>query len=138
MKEKILTRCGYRCDLCLAYCPNVEKNDQRRILSAGWHKYYRFRIKPKDIVCEGCMSGRNPRLIDMKCPVRPCVIRKKLDNCATCEKYVCDKLKHRIVYGRKVARILKIKIPAKDHERFIKPYESRRRLDWIRRKSKEK
>jgi hypothetical protein len=35
MKE-ILSRCGYRCDLCLAYRPNVEANpSNREIVSDG-------------------------------------------------------------------------------------------------------
>ena len=28
--EPILTRCGYRCDLCLAYKPNVAGNPSNR------------------------------------------------------------------------------------------------------------
>ena len=34
--DEILSRCGYRCDLCLAYRPNVEANPAgRRELSDG-------------------------------------------------------------------------------------------------------
>jgi hypothetical protein len=41
--EAILTRCGYRCDLCLAYKPNVLKNlENQKILSDGWYKYFGF------------------------------------------------------------------------------------------------
>jgi len=28
--EPILTRCGYRCDLCLAYRPNIDANPENR------------------------------------------------------------------------------------------------------------
>jgi Protein of unknown function (DUF3795) len=72
--EQILTRCGYRCDLCLAYRPNVEANPpERQVLSDGWHEYFGFRIPADQIVCDGCMAN-NPKLIDQACPVRPCVI----------------------------------------------------------------
>jgi hypothetical protein len=40
MMEPILTRCGYRCDLCLAYRPNVERNPaNRQVLSDGWYQF---------------------------------------------------------------------------------------------------
>lgn len=49
MAEKILTKCGYRCDLCLAYKENVDKHDQRDILSDGWFEIYGFRIEPQNL-----------------------------------------------------------------------------------------
>ncbi len=55
--EPILTRCGYRCDLCLAYRPNIEEHpENQQALSDGWHKYFGFRIPPAAICCDGCMS----------------------------------------------------------------------------------
>jgi len=39
MLNEILTRCGYRCDLCLAYKENIIKDDNRALLSDGWYKY---------------------------------------------------------------------------------------------------
>ena len=97
MENTILTKCGYRCDLCLAYKPNVELNDKRSLLSDGWFEIFGFRIQPNDIICEGCVSCENPLLIDKACPVRPCVDLKGLKNCAFCEEYICEKLKQRIV-----------------------------------------
>lgn len=29
-----LTMCGYRCDLCKAFAPNIKKNDEREMVSA--------------------------------------------------------------------------------------------------------
>ncbi len=136
MDKGVLTRCGYRCDLCLAYRPNIEKNDRRQLLSDGWHRYFGFRIPSADIICDGCMSSDNPRLIDKNCPVRPCVIAKGLENCANCKEYVCDKLKERIVDPAEVKRRYGRPIPEKDYELFIKPYASRERLDKIRDESK--
>jgi len=127
--EPILTRCGYRCDLCLAYRPNVElrPSDQQK-LSDGWFKYFGFRIEPANILCDGCMA-EHPRLIDQSCPVRPCVIEKGLDNCAGCDEYVCEKLIERIVLYEEVKRRLDQDIPEEDYFCFIQPYENKRRLD---------
>lgn len=126
--EAILTRCGYRCDLCLAYQPNVLKNlENQKILSDGWYKYFGFRIPPEEIICDGCMS-ENPTLIDISCPVRPCVIASGYQNCSECPNLICDKLKERIVVFDEMLVKMDGNIPEEDYQRFIRPYENRRRL----------
>ena len=127
--EAVLTRCGYRCDLCLAYRPNVEKNpSNQQKLSDGWHKYFGFRLPPEQILCDGCMA-ENPRLIDQSCRVRPCVIEKGLDNCAQCEQYICEKLAERIVVYEEVRQRVNAEILEDDYLCFIRPYENKKRLD---------
>jgi len=131
--EQILTRCGYRCDLCLAWRPNVEANPaNQQALSDGWHEYFGFRIPPEKIACDGCMSNE-PRLIDDACPVRPCVIRRGVANCAECPDYVCDRLKERLVEYETLAAERSRPIPPEDRARFIEPYENKARLDNLRR-----
>jgi hypothetical protein len=103
------------------------------MLSDGWHTYYGFRVSPDDIICDGCMSGDDPKLIDKACPVRPCVIAHNIENCAHCSDFVCDKLKERIVDYGEVLKRHGGPIPPKDYENFIKPYESKERLEKIRR-----
>ena len=130
--EPILTRCGYRCDLCLAFKPSIEKNPaNRQKLSDGWFKYYGFRLPTEEICCDGCMS-ESPQLIDKTCPVRPCVIEKGLDNCAQCEQYVCEKFMQRLVTLEQVKERIRAEIPEDDYACFIQPYENKRRLDAFR------
>ena len=130
--EPVLTRCGYRCDLCLAYKHNVENSPMnQQKLSDGWHKYFGFRIPPEKIICDGCMSD-NPKLIDLGCPVRPCVIEMGLANCAECEHYICEKLTERLVVYEEVKNRVNAEIPVDDYLCFIRPYENKRRLDSIR------
>ncbi|MBN1781480.1 DUF3788 family protein [bacterium] len=135
MKKELLSRCGYRCDLCLAYAERVRQHDQRNELSDGWHRIFGFRISPEKIVCNGCLqtddSGTTV-LIDKTCPVRPCTAGKGLENCAQCGDYCCEKLKERIVvYGDLEGRITP-KISRTEYLRFIKPYENKKRLDAFR------
>jgi len=126
--EPIITRCGYRCDLCLAYNPNVVENPANQsILSDGWYKYFGFRIPPEEIICDGCMS-ENPELIDKNCPVRPCVIAKQYRNCASCSDMICDKLKVSIVIYEEMQEKMGGSISEEDYQRFIRPYENKRRL----------
>jgi hypothetical protein len=130
--EPILTRCGYRCDLCLAYRPNVEKNpENQRMLSEGWFKYFGFRIQEENIACDGCLED-NPKLIDQACPVRPCVLGRGISSCAACELYVCDTLQERIVEFDEVKNRMGGEVPEDDYISFIQPYENKRRLDFYR------
>lgn len=130
--EPILTRCGYRCDLCLAYAPNVDKHpENRQLLSDGWFRYFGFRLAPETIRCDGCMA-EDPDLIDTACPVRPCVIERGLDNCAKCEDFVCDRLGQRLVDYDEVVQRVGAPIPEADRDRFIRPYEAEPRLRALR------
>ncbi|HNS51184.1 MAG TPA: DUF3795 domain-containing protein [Anaerolineae bacterium] len=132
MKAKVLTRCGYRCDLCLAYAPNVASDASRREkLSDGWLKFFGFRIPPERIVCDGCLA-ENPRLIDRSCPVRPCVIQKGLQNCASCEEYICDRLAERLVTYKGVRDSAAGLLSEDDYQCFVRPYENKRRLEALR------
>ena len=130
--EPVLTRCGYRCDLCLAYRPNLESNpDNRQILSDGWFTYFGFRIPPEEILCDGCLA-EGARLVDTACPVRPCVIERGLPNCAACGQYICAKLEERVVSREEVRQRMRAEIPEEDFQRFVLPYENKPRLEEIR------
>ncbi len=86
MKE-VLARCGYRCDLCLAYKPNVEANpDNPKRLSEGWNRYFSLRVPTEKILYDGCLA-KNQRLQDQDRPVRLCVIERNLPNGARLEAY---------------------------------------------------
>jgi hypothetical protein len=131
--KPILSRCGFRCDLCFAHKPNIEKHpENRQKLSDGWHRYFGFRLPPMEICCDGRMA-QNPHLIDRDCPVRPCVIERGLEHCAQCRDYDgCDKLAQRLVTYEWVEKRVAQEIPEEDRERFIKPYENKVRLDALR------
>ena len=130
--DPILTRCGMRCDLCLAYRPNIEQTpSNQQKLSDGWFKYFGFRIEPAEIVCDGCMADQK-KLLDVNCPVRPCVIEKGLENCSACDQYACDKYKERITVYEDMRQKFGGDISEDDYLCFIRPYENKRRLDVYR------
>ncbi len=134
MTKEILTRCGYRCDLCLAYKDNIDKEDRRQVLSDGWFKFFGFRIKAEDIYCEGCISSDclTARLIDDGCPVRPCVIEKGYENCSQCDNYICENLEERAVILENIQEKFQEKIKRNDYKDIIKPYENIKRLNELR------
>ena len=130
--KPILTRCGFRCDLCLAYKPRIEKNPQdKQKLSDGWFKYFGFRIPAEKITCDGCMATTS-NLLDKECPVRPCVIEKGFAHCGKCDSYICEKLKERIVVLEDIKTKVNEEISKEDYRCFIRPYENKKRLDVLR------
>ena len=132
MGIKILSKCGYRCDLCLAYRPNVQKDDRRQELSDGWFQIYGFRIEPESIACDGCVSSDSPNLIDKNCPVRPCVVSRNIENCAYCHEFVCEKHKERGVDRADLENTLGRSLDEVEYELFVRPYEAERRLHALR------
>ena len=126
--EPILSYCGMRCDLCLAYLPNVTAHpENRQSLSDGWHQYFGFHIPPEEIHCHGCRSTAKETL-DKDCPVRPCAIERELEHCAQCDDYSCDRLRERLVDFEEIQREHEQPIPPADRQRFILPYENAQRL----------
>lgn len=86
-----ITMCGYRCDLCKAYAPNIETNDEREMLSKVWKKYYDLDIKAEQIYCDGCRCCKEDAVrIDSNCPVRQCVLQMGIDNCGDCGSFPCE------------------------------------------------
>ena len=132
--EPVLTRCGFRCDLCLAYRPNVERNpSNRQKLSDGWFKYFGFRIPPEEIACDGCLADApGAVLLDRGCPVRPCAIARGLDTCARCSDYGCERLQQRLIEAETWKASDGGDIPEDDYRCFLLPYANKRRLDALR------
>lgn len=125
---EILARCGYRCDLCPAYNANINNFEDKKRTSEKWKQYFGFYFPPEKINCPGCV-GDNATL-DAGCPVKPCVIEKGLANCALCADFGCDKLKTRMdALGETLNK--PDEIPEDDYQKFIRPYESRKRLTKI-------
>jgi hypothetical protein len=126
--EPIISKCGYRCDLCPAYKTNLKSDADKKQMCDAWANYFGSKVPPEAItICNGCTEGGgNP-----SCTVRPCAIEKNIENCAYCKQFACDKLKPRMNF---VGEKLKdgVDVPKKDHERFIKPFLGKENLLKIR------
>ncbi|MBN1319566.1 MAG: DUF3795 domain-containing protein [Thermoleophilia bacterium] len=130
-----MARCGYRCDLCLAYRPNTEADPStQQALSDGWHEYFGFRIPAERIMCEGCLSDDYSQTLDDECPARPCATERGWATCGECPEYEreCDKLAKRLVVYQTLGAGVPHSIPEEDRIRFIAPYENKERLDRLK------
>jgi len=91
MCDKRFSRCGMRCDLCLIYRPNVEKEDRRQEICPVFEKMAPgFQADPQTIICDGCTcTDENAILLDPACKARKCVLAKGIPHCGHCSEYPC-------------------------------------------------
>lgn len=86
------SKCGMRCDLCLIYRPNAEREDRREEICNVWKKIWQgYELDPKTVICDGCCNeGEDAVLSSPDCEARRCVIEKGHIHCGYCEQYPCD------------------------------------------------
>ena len=117
--DKMLGRCGYRCDLCAA---RSDDPALRQKLVNGWRKYLGHQMYTvENVRCDGCTS--DGRLADKNCPVRPCAIAKGVENCAYCDEFPCDRLEDLICSREKFVQRLG-EIPEEDYNLCLRQFES--------------
>jgi hypothetical protein len=94
VKGKIVAYCGIVCTECPALIATKNNDDKKRKETAEmWSKAYGHEMKPEDINCTGCVSGKGKKLAYCAvCEVRKCGQEKKVVNCAYCNDYVCETL----------------------------------------------
>ena len=78
MQDKVYSKCGMRCDLCLIYRPNVEVNDRCEEVCKVYREMHPgYNPDPKTIICDGCSCEREDAiLLEPMCHARKCVIDK--------------------------------------------------------------
>lgn len=132
MKE-ILSKCGYRCDLCPAYTENINSEADKKDVSEGWKKLFGFEVPPAEVECVGCHNkGQHA---DKGCPVRPCVMEKNIENCACCGNFECEALKTRTGFLDEYLHKQNRVVSPEDYDRYVRAYEGRQRLLKIREES---
>ena len=127
--DKILSCCGYRCDLCPAYRENVSGLEHQRRIAEGWRHVYGVSAKPADVYCDGCLDMRTKaKRIETDCKVRACVLEKGLSHCGRCADCPCaetnDKPQSRADVERRMDRALS----EEEYRLFVQPYEADRHL----------
>lgn len=91
--EKIVGVCGITCTECPAFIATKENDDsKRRQVAEEWSKRYNHEIKPEQINCDGCLPGLGIHQQIHDCNIRKCGIEMKVQNCAHCVDYKCERL----------------------------------------------
>jgi hypothetical protein len=92
--DRIIAVCGLTCSDCPAYKATVNDDDQeRKQVAETWSKQYGVDLKPEDINCDGCTVVEGSHFgYCGKCEIRACGLGRKVQNCAHCPEYACEKL----------------------------------------------
>jgi hypothetical protein len=103
--EKMIAFCGINCAECPTFLATQEDNDHKREkVAEQWSKDYQMQIKAKDINCDGCLSETGRLFSHCNvCEIRKCGQEKKIENCAHCNEYPCQKLNNffaMVPYGK--------------------------------------
>ena len=89
----MMSCCGLLCNQCPAYLATVNNdNVLREKTAAQWSKLYNSDISATDINCLGCKAEEVVFSYFKICEIRACNIKGKLNNCAECSDFSCEKL----------------------------------------------
>jgi hypothetical protein len=87
--KKMIGYCGYNCHCCAARSDDPKV---RAKLVAGWRRIFGHEMyTTENVKCDGCRGGG--RIADQRCKARPCAVARKLESCAQCEEFPCDKVR---------------------------------------------
>jgi len=91
--DKMIAFCGLNCTVCPAFIATKENSNEKRKETAKAWSTPEYTLKPEDINCDGC-STRSGRMISFvkACDIRNCGMERKVENCALCTDYPCEKL----------------------------------------------
>lgn len=92
--KSMIAFCGIECGECKALIA-TQKNDleMKKAIAAEWSTEFGHQIRPEDINCVGCSVSDGSHINYCSvCEIRACGLKKKVENCAYCVEYRCEKL----------------------------------------------
>ncbi len=93
MSEELISFCGINCVECPAYVAKRTNDNELREKTAKAWSGPEGQLSTNEINCDGCISFDQEQFNFCKqCQVRKCGIEKKVENCAYCDDYICEKL----------------------------------------------
>jgi hypothetical protein len=112
---------------------NVDKLANRTMIRNGWNTFFGFNVSEERIMCVGCNDEESH--LDTDCPVRPCALRKHVQNCSFCILFEsCDVLRSRVDILDETKKKFAGKISQEEYELFFRPYEGREEENKQRKK----
>ena len=91
---KTLAMCGLDCAACPAFVAHKTNDQAVRVKTAAeWSKQFKAEFKPEDINCVGCVKRKGVHFGHCNdCEIRKCGLARKVNNCALCPDYPCEKI----------------------------------------------
>jgi hypothetical protein len=92
--REMIAYCGLRCDECnILKVTQAKDYEQKKQIAKRWSDQFNIKFKPEDIDCEGCKSNVLSGWCRNICKMRSCAEARKVETCAHCDDYPCEKLK---------------------------------------------
>lgn len=138
MADMIYSKCGMRCDLCLIYRPNVEREDRRAEICKVFGKVWQgLDLDPEKTICDGCNAvDENVVRFSPDCEARKCVMDKSLEHCGHCADYPC------VIFPAEPSQeVLRQRIDVEhqwtwEEEKLMEAYACKKNMDEFRRNIK--
>ena len=86
--------CGLKCGDCKAFkATRTSDLEEKKRIAKHWSDQSENKFVAEDVDCLGCKSEVISGFCRKLCAVRPCAIERKVETCAHCDDYPCDKLR---------------------------------------------
>ena len=94
MTSEMIAYCGLHCDECKAFkATQSEDLEWKEEIARHWSDQGKIKFRPEDVDCHGCKSDVISGYCQKICEIRPCAADRKVETCAQCKDYQCEKLK---------------------------------------------
>lgn len=123
-KPDIRARCGFHCSVCPSYKENAKTEADRKRVSEGWQALYGLAIPAEALCCDGCLEPdeNNPHRIGGACPIRTCVLEKKIAHCGKCTTFPCELIEKHLRSVETVVPKAQEMLAPEEYRDFIEPY----------------
>lgn len=112
--EEMIAYCGIICSKCPVFkATQADDDEAREEVAKLWSKQFGIDMKPQDAYCDGCLRI-NGRLIGhcRVCGIRACGMERKVETCAACNDFACEKLQafHKMApHARKMLEKMRVR-----------------------------
>ncbi|MFX0155459.1 MAG: DUF3795 domain-containing protein [Candidatus Hodarchaeota archaeon] len=88
IKRELLSPCGLYCGVCRIY--KAHKDNDLEFKKEILHTHEEFGAKNvDDIACTGCLSDGVIFYFCQTCPIKECIMNKKIEGCYLCNDFPC-------------------------------------------------
>jgi len=96
--DLLIAYCGLACNTCPIHLATLEKNTDRRrsmreAIAKACAEEYGMNLQVQEITdCDGCKTGKMLFSGCARCEIRICAAERKIESCAFCDDYACERL----------------------------------------------
>ncbi len=96
--DAMIAYCGLACGTCPIHLATMEQDklkqqSMRAEIAKIFTEQYGMSIQVQDIAdCDGCRTGGRLFSGCVRCEIRKCTAERKIESCAFCDEYACERL----------------------------------------------